>query len=108
MEIENLLYLCNRSANHDEVLREYADYGRKQWRKLKLAYFKNSRWRKAAILEIKNSQYFHNHTTDRDEILREHADSGYKPCEKLKFAHFQNSTWRTAAILKIELYIAID
>jgi len=57
LEIENLLYFCNRSSSHYEILREYADWGRKQRGKLKCAYFKNLRWRTAAILEIENSVY---------------------------------------------------
>jgi len=84
------LYLCNRSTDRNEILREYTDWGRKQWGSLKFAYFKNSTCRTAAILEIENSQYFHNRSTDRDEILHDHADCGCKWWEKLKYAHFRN------------------
>ena len=37
----------------------------------KLAYFTDSRWRAAAILEIENLQYHRNLSSDRDEILQE-------------------------------------
>jgi len=81
-DIENSLYLSNRSSDHDESLKKYADWGRKKWKRLKFAHFRNSRGRTVAILEIKNSPYICNRSTNRDEILHEHADCGCKPCKK--------------------------
>ena len=68
LEIENSLYLCNRSTDHNEILHEHADWGRKQWGSLKFAYFKNSIWRTAAILEIENSLYLCSRSSDHDEF----------------------------------------
>ena len=36
LEIENSLYLCNCSSDHDEILHEHADWGRKQCGRLKI------------------------------------------------------------------------
>jgi len=81
LEIENSLYLCNGSSDHDESLQERVDWGRKQCGKLKLAYFRNSRWRTAAILKIVNVQYLRNRSSDHDEIFHQYADCGCKSAE---------------------------
>jgi len=102
LEFENSLYLCNGSSDHDEILHERVDWGRKQCGKLKLAYVRNSRWRTAAILKIVNLQYLRNRSSDHDEIFHQYADCGCKNAERLKFAYFKYSKWRTAAIVGIE------
>ena len=79
LEIENLQYIGNRSSDCDEILHEKADQDRKPWGRWKFAYFKNPRWRTAAILDIeKKLQYLGNCSSDRDEILHEQADHDHK------------------------------
>ena len=90
LKIENSLYLCNRSSDHDEILQEHADSGCKPCEKLKFAYFRNSRWRTAAILEIENSLYLCNRSSYHDEILHEYVLAPQTK-ETLKFAYFKNS-----------------
>jgi len=80
LEIENWQYFFNRSSDCDEILHEKADQEHKLCGRWKFAYFKNPRWRTAAILEMENFQYLRNRSSDRDEILQEHADSDRKPC----------------------------
>ena len=57
---------------------------------LKFAYFINSTWRAAAILEIENLQYLRNRSTDRDEILSKQANVCYNPCGMLKYAYIDD------------------
>jgi len=51
-------------------LPDHVDCGRTPCEMLKFAYFRNSIWRTAAILEIENSLYLCNRLSDQNEILQ--------------------------------------
>ena len=62
-------------------------------RPLKILNFKNSIWRKAAILKTVKSQYLRNHLADFDKIWHDEARWPPTAEQPLKFRIFENPKW---------------
>jgi len=68
------LYIRNRSSDHDDILHEHADCGRKQCGRLKFAYFKHTRWRTTAVSGNQKLAELKQQISQKIMLLLQHSD----------------------------------